>query len=47
MRAAAAVDGRVAAGNGRTRVVELDRDADVRARPCGCCEPPEERCAVG
>jgi hypothetical protein len=45
--AAVAVDGRVVAGNGRTRVVELDRDADVRARPCGCCEPPEERCAVG
>jgi hypothetical protein len=29
--AAVAVDGRVLAGNGRTRVVELDRDADVRA----------------
>ena len=29
--AAVAVDGRVVAGNGRTRVVELDRDADVRA----------------
>lgn len=29
--AAVAVDGRVVAGKGRTRVVELDRDADVRA----------------
>jgi hypothetical protein len=29
--AAAAVDGRVAVGKGRTRVVELDRGADVRA----------------
>src|SRR5688572_23138801 len=29
--AAAAVDGRVVAGTGRTRVVELDRGADVRA----------------
>ena len=29
--AAAAVDGRVVAGRGRTRVVELDRGADVRA----------------
>jgi hypothetical protein len=29
--AAAAVDGRVGAGHGRTRLVELDRDADVRA----------------
>jgi hypothetical protein len=29
--AAAAVDGRVAGGRGRTRVVELDRGADVRA----------------
>jgi len=28
--AAAAVDGRVVAGTGRTRVVRLDRDADVR-----------------
>ena len=29
--AAAAVDGQVEGGSGRTRVVELDRDADVRA----------------
>jgi hypothetical protein len=29
--AAAAVDGRMVAGNGRTRLVELDQSADVRA----------------